>query len=90
MERFTITAGCRLIQHSVQYEEVPVAERPYPDMPFIGSMRLVPVGDVDINFHGMLKFYTYDSETKEHWLYEAKFTDGQCMGIQCIEYERRN
>jgi hypothetical protein len=90
MERFTITAGSRLIHHSVRYEEVPLAERPYPDMPSIGSMRPVPVGDIDINFHGMLEFHTYDSRTKEHWSYEAKFTDGQCMGIHCIEYERRN
>jgi len=90
LERFTITAGGRLIHHTVRYEEVPPAERPYPHMTSIGCMRAVSAGDADTNFHGMLEFYTYDSATREYWSYEAKFTDGQCVGIQYLEYERGN
>jgi hypothetical protein len=30
----------------------------------------------------------YDSQTREFWSYEAKFTDGQCVEIACIEYEK--
>jgi len=90
LERYTITIVGRLIHHTVRYEEVPESERPYPHMPFIGCMRAVPTGDVDTNYHGMLEFYTYDSRTNEWWSYEAKFTDGQCVDIRCLEYERRN
>jgi hypothetical protein len=42
---------------------------------------------VDSNFHGILKFYTYDSDTKEWW---AKFSDGQCVEVWCVEYRRSN
>jgi hypothetical protein len=90
LERYTITAAGRLIHHAVRYAEVPLSERPYPEFSFIGCMRAVPTGDIDTNFHGMLEFYTYDSRTKESWSYEAKFTDGQCVDIRCLEYERRN
>lgn len=44
---------------------------------------------VNTNFHGMLQFYTYDSKTMEWWCYEAKFTDGRCVEIACVEYEHR-
>ena len=88
LERYTITGDGRLIHHAIRYEEVPESERPYPEMPFIGCMRAVPTGDVDTNFHGLLEFYTYDSATRESWSYEAKFTDGQCVEIACVRYER--
>jgi hypothetical protein len=57
-------------------------------MPFIGSMRRIPTSDIDTNFDGGLRFYTFDSETRESWTYEATFTDGQCVEIACIEYEK--
>jgi hypothetical protein len=88
LERYTITTNGRLIHHTVRYEEVAERERPYPEFPFIGCMRPIPAGDVDMNYHGMLEFYTYDCRTKESWSYKAKFTDGQCVDITCIEYER--
>ena len=90
LERYTITAEGRLIHHTMRYEEVPPSERPYPEFSFIGCMRAVPTGDIDTNFHGMLKFHAYDSRTKESWSYEAKFTAGHCIEIRCLEYERRN
>lgn len=86
LQRYTITAGGRLIQHAVRYEDVPENERPYPEFPFIGCMRAVPTGDVDTQFHGLFEFHGYDGET--HWRYEAKFTDGRCMEIACVGYKR--
>jgi hypothetical protein len=74
LERFTITAAGRLIHHRVRYQQVPLSERPYPAAPFIGSIRAIPTGDGDTNFHGTLELHTYDSETNESWSYEAKFT----------------
>jgi hypothetical protein len=88
LERFTITAAGRLIHHTVRYQEVPHNDRPYPYTPWVGSMRAVPHDDVDTNFHGMLQFYAYENATREWWCYEAKFTDGQCVEITCIEYDR--
>ena len=90
LERYTITAAGRLIHHAIRYEEVPLSERPYPEFSFIGCVRAISTGDIDTNFHGMLEFHTYDSLTKESWSYEAKFTDGQCIDIRCLEYERPN
>jgi hypothetical protein len=90
LERYTITVAGRLIHYAMRYEEVPLSERPHPELPFIGCMRAVPIGHIDTNFHGMLEFYTYDSRTKESWSYEAKFTDGQCVDIRCLEYEHGN
>ena len=56
----------------------------------IGGMRAVPMGVIDTNFHGPLQFYAYEDVTQEWWCYEAKFTDGQCVDISCLEYERRD
>src|SRR5215831_15988296 len=88
-EQFTITASGRLIHHAMRYEEVPLNQRPYPERPFIGSMRAIPTGDVDTNYHGILEFHTYNTKTREMWSYQAKFTHGQCVDIACIKYERR-
>ena len=40
---------------------------------------------VDLDFHGMLNFYHYDTDTKEVFRYQAKFTDGQLVEIKIIE-----
>lgn len=58
LERYTITTSGRLIHHTVRYEDVPEEQPPYPDMPFIGSIRSVPAGDVDTNFGKTVEFYT--------------------------------
>jgi hypothetical protein len=91
MEYYTITREGRLLHHSVRYEQVPKAERPYPDAAddsfkaLAGSIRLVPTGDVDTNYHGYVRFYEY-SETREWWEYRAKFTDGVCIELVCTEH----
>jgi len=74
----------------VRYEEVPLSERPHLNYPSSDDMRVVPTGCIDTNFHGVLEFYTYDDCTKESWSYEAKFTDGQCIDVRCLEYEHQN
>lgn len=39
-------------------------------------------GEVDKNFHGILNFYAYE---KDVWReYNAKFTDGQLVGIEKV------
>lgn len=80
-----ITKEGRLMQCVLlRIEEVPKAERPYPDAPddsfdaIIGSQRSVTELR-DANFHGMLGFYG----SGEHE-YAAKFTDGQLVNIEQI------
>ena len=66
------------------------AAAPDPAAPFIGSIQAMPAGEVDTKFHDRLEFHTCNGETRESWSYEAMFTDGQCVDIRCLEYERRN
>ena len=46
---------------------------------------------VDTEYHGMLNFYTVFPEDgnsdKSWWEFNAKFTDGQCVGIERVEDE---
>mgnify|MGYP006921420894 CR=1 FL=1 len=42
----------------------------------------------DQNYHGVFWFYTSDEETDEWFEYEARFTDGQLVGIERVELER--
>ena len=53
--------------------------------------------DEQVPFHGLLDFYTFESDPKDQgrgpglWFqYEAKFTDGKCVGIECVEIRRSN
>jgi hypothetical protein len=46
-------------------------------------------------FHGMLTFYTYEGGGRKEdgdgmWFeYEAKFTDGKCVGLECVQIARQ-
>ncbi len=88
LEKFTINDDGRLIHHSVRYEEVPKAERPYPNddgiLGFCGAIKSIPTGDVDLNFHGVLEFYDYNVDTKEWREFNAKFTDGKLVEITSV------
>lgn len=94
LETYTITSEGRLIYHSVKYEEVPLEERFFykPGMDptsleaLAGSIRVVPDGDVDTNWHGHLNFYGRDSTGNYHE-FNAKFTDGQLVSIERISVE---
>ena len=88
MERYTLTREGRLIHHTVRYEQVPQEERPYPnakpdDMRYwIGSIRSVPTGDEDTEFHGSLCFYTdLDGEWFE---YIALLKDGNVIDLRRV------
>jgi len=78
-----LTPDKRLEVLQFDMEEVPQAERPYPDddgiMGIMGSIRRVNEERVDINYHGYLNFYTGHNGD---WLeFTAKFTDGIMVEI---------
>lgn len=87
LERWTITPDGRLLQHKVRYEQTPEEELPYPDMPFIGCLKTVPIGDIEIAFHGDLEFHHWDNG--EWWSYVARFEDGHCSQIRCAEHTNK-
>lgn len=69
------------------YETVPKAERPNPDAEegtledLKGSLRWVPNLARHSEAHGTIIFYGDDAAGKRHD-YEAKFTDGELIGIR--------
>lgn len=73
---YTITADGRLILHAVRYEAVPEKKRPFYDKPewekpfgkIFGAMTSVPTGDVEIAFHGDVRFYTFRRFTRNRRL----------------------
>lgn len=92
MERFTITEDGRLIHHTKRYESVPRAERPYPDddglLGFIGSIRGIDAGDVEVPLHGDLNFYEND-EKGDWWEYTARFTEGRLSRIWLLSHRAK-
>jgi hypothetical protein len=101
LDRYTITGDGRLILHQVRYEEVPEEERPYYGTPeweqgglfrLCGSMRAVPVGDVEVLFHGDIVFYTSleDRPGRQWFEYRARFTDGRLQWIRRVEKQGKN
>ncbi len=87
MVHYTITDDGRLILHEFRYEDVPEEERPYygkpewahPFMQLAGSIRAIPVADVDVDFHGDLVMYRDDRT------YKVRFTEGRVQWIRGIE-----
>ena len=97
MDCYTITQDGRLIKHEVRWESVPEEERPYygtPDWekPFLrlmGSLKTVPVGDIEIPYHGDIRFYTskeQEGADKHKWYeYCVRFTEGRVQWIKRIQ-----
>lgn len=81
LEMYTLNNDGRLIHHKVRYEEVPEEERPYygradkKHLNWIGSIKSIPDGDEDVNYHGVLYFYSYTNDNVFVEVH-AKFTDG--------------
>lgn len=79
-----ITSAGRIILQDSHYEDVPKAERPYPDAPdgsfkaLCGCMRRVVDGESDAEFHGDLNFYGDPGD------FIARFTDGQLQWIKPV------
>jgi len=66
LEKYTITADGRLLRDD------PWWERPKDQ----------PAKPADMNFHGVLNFYGYNTETEEWREFNAKFTDGKLVEIE--------
>ncbi len=86
LRRHKITSAGRLLEEQGCDEEVPKAERPFPNAKnsleeLCGSWRWVSTGWKDLNYHGMLLFYEYVTETEQFYEYHAKFTDGMVVEI---------
>ena len=89
MIEYRISDEGRMLQPILRTEEVPKAERLYPDadeglLALCGSMRTVYEKWHDMNYHGIVHFYTHDSDGKGGgtWHgYLAKFIEGQLVEI---------
>jgi hypothetical protein len=101
MSDYTITRDGCLILHQARYELVPEEERPNWGKPewdssdtakFAGSLKAVPVGEVEIPYHGDIWFYTSkvgeDGKIKDWFEYQARFTDGRLQWIRKAENRR--
>jgi hypothetical protein len=99
---YTITADGRLVSDDWHMEEVPLAERPYPDaepgsfQSICGiARRVVDRANVERPFHGDLFFYSatdgdFNDAAGYTWReYRARFTEGKLLRIDLIECERR-
>ena len=84
-----ITKDGRLMMDRGHNEEVPLAERPYPDAKpgtlasLCGIMRRAPKYE-DANFHGIVRFYGIERPGDVWHEYNAKFTDGQLVSIEGV------
>jgi hypothetical protein len=93
MENFKITADGRLFKEDAEYEHVPEEERPEYDEELDGfenelergrgSRRKIHHGWSDTDYHGTFEFHR--TVNGEYVSLEAKFTDGQLVGITRID-----
>lgn len=96
MVTHVISKDGRLMLDRGHNEEVPLLERrswkaewgtseeaqhEHPIEALCGCMRRVPKYE-DANFHGMVNFYGHEDTTWHE--YNAKFTDGRCVGIEMV------
>jgi hypothetical protein len=92
MENYTITSDGRLVLHSVRKEFIPEEERPYygteewdesPMAKLFGCVRSIPIGDVEIDFHGDLHLIgEYNGD--EYRRFVARFSYGKLDYIKEI------
>lgn len=98
LDKYTITADGKLVLHRERWEEVPEKERPYYGTPewegpfgkWIGSIRAVPEGDEEIDYHGDVRFYDAfrvdGEEGARVWIeYEVRFTEGDLSRIRVVD-----
>ena len=77
MGRFTITEEGRLIEHKFHLEPVPEEEKVHEHH----ILKRIEDGDVDLDYHGYLTFYTRYDVKDEFLEFQAKFTDGKVVEI---------
>lgn len=87
---YTITSDGRLTWRPYHYEEVPKAERPYPDddgfLGMRGCIRRVEQPAEDLAFHGDICFYAGNHPDVGWWEYRARFTEGHLVRIDVLQF----
>jgi len=83
MNTYVIEEDGRLMVKAGYYEDIPLAERPYPNADdwkkLIGSMRFVETGWEPVDVHQRVVFY---GNTNGVWYdYEATFTHGRLESL---------
>lgn len=90
MTIYTITADGCLTWRPYHMEEVPKAERPYPDDDGIlglrGCMRRVESQPERLDYHGDIEFYEGDHKNGSWWEYRARFTNGKLERIDLVDF----
>ncbi len=90
MTEYTITEDGRLSWKPYRIEEVPKAERPYPDAEdgslraLCGILRRAESDAEFVDYHGDIFFYA--GGKGRWWEYKARFTDGKCEKITLEEF----
>ncbi len=55
-------------------------------MRLAGAVTPIIDGEIQVPFHGYIRFHHYDGKKREYWNYRAKFTDDICVGIELLEH----
>lgn len=79
LEEYTLTAAGRLIRHKEEYDITPKEELPYPDKPYIGSLRVVSTTLEDANLDRTIDIYSW-REGVMHTYY-LTFVSGQLTKV---------
>lgn len=77
-----IRADGRLMMEECDWEDMPLAERPDPRLPFIGSRRAINRRWRDLDFHGEFRFYGSGGSRGDWHEYIARFTHGALESIE--------
>ena len=93
LDHYTITANGRLIRKYVSgYEDVPEAEWAYKNSDGLlekiwheASKKRKIYSVCDMNYHGILNFYSMETPGNKWHEYRAKFTDGNLVTIEVVE-----
>ena len=79
LDDYTLTAAGRLIHHNKEWELTPEDELPYPDKPFIGSLRVASVTMEDTNLDKTIDIYSWREGTMH--TYYLTFVSGQLTKV---------
>ncbi|RLI63032.1 MAG: hypothetical protein DRO67_06395 [Candidatus Asgardarchaeum californiense] len=103
MDKYTITEDGLLVHHKYMWDMVAEKDRPYygkpewdtkPIFKVMGSIKMIYVGDEEMNYHGYFTFYTSvkdgtyineDGEVRDKYKFydlKAKFTDGKLVELK--------
>lgn len=88
MDNYKITSDGKLIKEYSEWENVPPEERKYPPGDinhFIGSLRKINIYWGEIQYHGVINFYTYreKGENFSEWIeFDAIFSHGKLEEIE--------